>query len=957
MQTNFLDDSSEMATRIREFAWEQTSLGLPERWPATLRAVVRLALTTQHPIFIFWGEEHICLYNDAYSASLGPEKHPRILGALGQAAWPEIWDVIGPQIDLVMRGDGATWHQNQLVPIIRHGEVQDVYWTYSFGPIEEDSAPFGVGGVLVICTETTKQVTASRRLADDRERFARLFEQAPGFMVMLSGPEHRIELANPAYFRLIGDRDVLGRTVAEALPEAADQGFLALLDTVYRSGKAYAANGVTYSFRSRNGTVVRHLDFVYQPITDERGGVTGIFVEGIDVSERRDADAALRASQAELHDREEQLRLATEAADVGLWDVDLVAGTLYWPPRVKAMFGISPESSVSMTDFYSGLHLDDVARTITAFEAALDSGRRTTYDVEYRTVGKEDGRIRWVAAKGRGIFDADGKCIRAIGTAIDITNRKADEVRLRELNDQLEQRVEDALADKKILADVVEGTDAFVLVAALNFRLLAINKAGADEFERVYGIRPRVGDGLLELLQDQPQHQAEVKDMWGRALSGEEFTAVGEFGDEARDRRHYEIKFNVLRNYEGERIGAFQFVHDVTDRVRDQAKLTKAEDALRQAQKMEAVGQLTGGIAHDFNNLLQTIQSALRLIDHAPSDPRVQGWAQTGMKSIKRGAELTSQLLTFAREQQIEPRAIVVAHLIEEMRDMVQRSLGPLIRFETRVDVVDAMVLADPTQLEMAILNLAINGRDAMSRGGSLTICTAFRWFGGHPSLPSGEYVEIAVSDEGTGMTPQIAARAFDPFFTTKDIGKGTGLGLSQVYGMARQAGGTASIQSNVGQGTTVTIVLPRLQLSVTSDFSPTSDAQTGAQQLSKSRILVVDDDDEVRKMLVESLEILGHEVIAANDGPTGLQALGTKQPDLLIVDFAMPGKNGAQVAQQARSRRPELPIVFASGYADTVAIDAVEGPAAAILRKPFDLDVLDKTIRTLLEKGTRTRG
>ena len=940
-----------MARRIREFDWASTSLGSPAAWPQTLKAMVRLALTTQHPIFIFWGPEHVCLYNDAYRVSLGPEKHPAILGMKAQLAWPEIWEVIGPQIELVMRGDGATWHENQLVPIVRHGELQDVYWTYSYGPIEHEAVASGVGGVLVICTETTEQVAATRHLASERQRLARLFEQAPGFMAMLSGPDHRFELVNPAYLRLIGHREVLGRPVAEALPEATGQGYVDLLNGVYRSGKAYAAFGVSYlSPRADGSHDQRYLDFVYQPVTDDAGSVIGIFVEGVDVTERTRADAALRKSEDDLREREEQLRLATEAADVGLWDVDLISNTLYWPARVKAMFGIAAEVAVSMADFYAGLHPEDLERTTAAFLAAADPAQRALYDVEYRTIGKDDRRIRWVAAKGRGVFNESGDCIRVIGTAIDVTERKADEVRLRELNEMLEQRVAEALADRKILADIVEGTDAFVQVADLDFHFLAINKAGSDEFERIFGVRPKVGDNMLRLLDDRPEQRAAVAQVWTRALSGEEFTVIGEFGDVARERRHYEMKFNSLRDKDGERVGAYQFVYDVTDRIRDQDRLARAEDALRQSQKMEAVGQLTGGIAHDFNNVLHAVQGTLQLIQRAPSDPKVRGWADNGLRSIKRGAELTSQLLIFAREQQLEPRPLAMAQLLDGMQDMLRRSLGPLVRLTMDTTDTDATIYADATQLEMAVLNLAINARDAMPAGGSLTIASHVRRIDQHASLQAGDYVELAVIDTGVGMTESVVTRAFDPFFTTKGVGKGTGLGLSQVYGMARQAGGDAAIRSELGKGTTVTILLPRSDAVIPTPAPSNASAPPEPVQ-PPSRILVVDDDPEVRNILVASLEVLGYAVTGEQDGPAALRAIEAGEPDLMIVDFAMPGMNGADVANQARARCPGLRIIFASGYADIAAIEGAVGSSSTILRKPFDIAELETAVRNLLTK------
>jgi signal transduction histidine kinase len=292
----FLAGGGEMGERIRAYPWSKTSLDHPQTWPQGLRTALRVLLTTQHPVFIFWGPEHLCFYNDAYSRSIGPEKHPAMLGAPGREWWGEIWTIIGPQIEQVMRGGAATWHENQLVPIIRHGQLQDVYWTYSFGPIDERDAPNGVGGVLVICTETTQQVLTERRLAAERESFAQLFEQAPSFMAVLRGPEHRFELANPGYMRLIGHRQITGKSVREALPEAVAQGYLELLDEVYRSGKAYSASGAKYSVQlsAEAPLVERYVDFVYQPIIDADGSVSGIFVEGFDTTSRHLADIALQ---------------------------------------------------------------------------------------------------------------------------------------------------------------------------------------------------------------------------------------------------------------------------------------------------------------------------------------------------------------------------------------------------------------------------------------------------------------------------------------------------------------------------------------------------------------------------------------------------------------------------------------------------------------------------------------
>lgn len=284
----FLAGGGEMGalTRIRD--WRLSPIGAPQHWPQSLKTAVRLVLSSGHPMFIWWGPRLIQFYNDAYRPSIGAERHPSALGQEGRACWDEIWHIIGPQVEQVMSGRGSTWHENALVPITRNGRREDVYWTYSYNPIDDPVAPTGVGGVLVVCTETTAAVEGARRLAMEKEQLAQMFEQTPSFIALLRGPEHRFELANPAYMRLVGHRPVVGKTVAEALPEAAPQGFVALLDEVYRSGEAFTAAGRPVQLEEAPGGPVseRLLDFVYQPIKDSTGQVTGIFVEGIDMTDR-----------------------------------------------------------------------------------------------------------------------------------------------------------------------------------------------------------------------------------------------------------------------------------------------------------------------------------------------------------------------------------------------------------------------------------------------------------------------------------------------------------------------------------------------------------------------------------------------------------------------------------------------------------------------------------------------
>jgi signal transduction histidine kinase len=367
----------------------------------------------------------------------------------------------------------------------------------------------------------------------------------------------------------------------------------------------------------------------------------------------------------------------------------------------------------------------------------------------------------------------------------------------------------------------------------------------------------------------------------------------------------------------------------------------KVQAVLVQSQKMEALGQLTGGIAHDFNNLLNVIMVNSELIARVGSDDRIRAMAATVKRATERGAKLTGQLLTFSRNSNLDLKAVDMVTLLQGMRDIITVSLGSSIRYTTEFDGEEMWTQADANQLELAILNLAINARDAMPNGGQLAIHVKERT-APDQTLDEGRYIVLEVADTGSGIAPDVVSRVFDPFFTTKPIGKGTGLGLSQVYGIARQAGGTARLFSEERVGTTVEIWLP-LRERVVSQTEVVSDVEENA--VGVKRVLVVEDDGEVRAMLVECLRMLGYTVTEAADGQAGLNRLQDDNPDLLMVDFAMPGMNGIDVIAAARKMREDLPVILATGYAD-VDISGLAVKRCTILRKPFQLDDLARTVR-----------
>ncbi|CCD92842.1 putative sensor histidine kinase with two PAS and a response regulator receiver domains [Bradyrhizobium sp. ORS 375] len=541
----------------------------------------------------------------------------------------------------------------------------------------------------------------------------------------------------------------------------------------------------------------------------------------------------------------------------------------------------------------------------------------------------------------------------------DITARKRAEAALQEINDTLEARVVATLAERKLLADIVEGTNAFVQVVDTQFRLIAINSAAVLEFGRIFGLHPKVGDHLVELFKDLPEHQAAVRAVWSRALEGEEFVEVGEFGVSGRDRRFYELRFSVLRDASGRQIGAYQFAYDVTDRLREQKRLREAEEALRQSQKMEAVGQLTGGIAHDFNNLLTGIMGSLEMLQTRMRQGRfteVDRYVAAAQGASKRAAALTHRLLAFSRRQTLDPKPTDVNRLVMGMEELVRRTVGPQIHLEVVTAGGLWPALIDPSQLESALLNLCINARDAMPEGGRITIETANKWLDDRAArerdLSPGQYISLCVTDTGTGMTSDVIEHAFDPFFTTKPIGQGTGLGLSMVYGFARQSGGQVRIYSEVGQGTTMCLYFPRHYVGEAQAEDPAC-ADTTTSARTGQTILVVDDEPTVRMLVMEVLDERGYAVIEAKDGPSGLAALQSNaRIDLLITDVGLPGgMNGRQLADAARATRPDLKVLFITGYAENAILGHGQlAPGMQVLTKPFDVEALAGRVTEMVE-------
>lgn len=678
---------------------------------------------------------------------------------------------------------------------------------------------------------------------------------------------------------------------------------------------------------------LRRADGVYRWTIDaaaarfaEDGSFLGYVGSVIDIDERRDAEAKLALS-------EEQLRLTTEAGEIGLWDVDLVTHTLFWPPRVKAMFGISSDVPVTMNDFYAGLHPEDRDHTALAYNDASDPAKRLIYDVEYRTIGKEDGIIRWVAAKGAGVFSDDGVCTRMLGTAIDVTSRKANEVRLRELNEQLEQRVAEQTAERNRVWEM--SRDLFA-VMGFDGTLKAINPA----WQTTLG---RDTTTLLSLsFRDQvhPDDHGAVEAMMERLLAGE---TVERFEDRLQhaDGSWRWISWTLVP--EGDVFYAVG--RDVTTERAVASELSLAQEALRQSQKMEAMGQLTGGVAHDFNNLLTPIIGSLdMLVRRGVGSEREQRLIDGALQSAERAKVLVQRLLAFARRQPLQPTGVDVGKLVNNMAGLIGSTLGPAIDVRIKVDAGLPSARADANQLEMAVLNLVVNARDAMPGSGELTIRARPEIIETQqPSIACGSYVVLAVSDTGAGMDEATRARAIEPFFSTKGVGKGTGLGLSMVHGLAAQLGGAMTIESAVGHGTTIELWLPVNPIAAGSFEAERIDPP---QRIGRGLALLVDDEDLVRMSTADMLTDLGFEVLEVASAEAAFEIIQRGRiPEVLITDHLMPGMSGAELVREIRHFLPTLPVLLVSGYAEMEGI-AMDVPR---LTKPFRISELATSLSALL--------
>ncbi|MBP2296518.1 PAS domain S-box protein [Azospirillum rugosum] len=776
---------------------------------------------------------------------------------------------------------------------------------------------------------------ANARLAAEGERLRELFRQAPGFMCVLRGRDHVFELANDAYHRLVGTRALIGRSVQEAFPEIADpqmpdQGFFQLLDRVYDSGEPFVGHALPVTLVRAPGTPAeeRFVTFVYQPIKDAEGRVTGIFCEGSDVTAAKRSEVALRAS-------EERLRIAQEAGGVGTFELS-ADGTLSVSDAFCHLWGIPPRPEVPMDELIAIIDPADRPRLNTLQRGNVPP--RIFGYVEYRIHRPDSGEMRWIARRGQAVQERPDGPVRVIGVCFDITERKRAEEALRDLNATLERRVAERTADRDRMWRL--STDV-MLVARFDGTITAVNPAwtallGWTEADLL-------GTSFLDLVH--PDDRAATAAESGHLASGR---------TTPRFENRYRHKDGSHRWLTWIAVPDDRFIHavgrDITAQKEADAALQQAEEQLRQAQKMEAVGQLTGGVAHDFNNLLQALGGCLAMIERRSREPQVRPLLDAGQQAVARGAKLVQQLMAFARRDSLRPEPISVHDRVLGMTALLERALRADIRLETRFGAGLWPVEVDQTQFELAVINLAVNARDAMPTGGRLLIeAENVTLPPGDPKGLEGEFLRLSVTDTGSGMAPEVAARAFEPFFTTKELGKGTGLGLAQVYGFAQQAGGTACIDSEPGRGTAVTLLLRRSGTAPAAEAAPATAAANPAAPHRPGRVLVVEDDPVVAMTVGTALEDAGFSVLSAATADEAMPILSSTAVDVLFSDVVMPGSmSGVDLAREAQRLHPGLPVILATGYSEEIARAA----GIPVLSKPYRIDDLVRRIDRALEAG-----
>jgi len=930
-----------MGAMVRAHDWTATPVGPIAAWPEALRVALALILDSPESMYLVWGPELTFFFNDAYRPILGP-RAPGALGASLPELWPDAWASVRGSVEKGFAGE-ATRFVDLPIAMARQGVPEDTWWTFSYSPVRDGTGR--VVGLLCLTNETTDRVRATADLRASEARSRQILDSAVDYAIIATDLDGRVTRWNEGAHRIVGwsEGEMLGQPVHRFFtPEDNARGqvgkeMTAALEIGYGTDERWhqRMNGERF-WASGEMT----------PLKGEDGAVTGFVKVLSDRTAQRLAAEALERS-------ERRYRMLYEAIDAGFCIVEVKCDERQ-APRDYRFLEVNPafERQTGLRNA-AGRWMRDLAPAheqywFDTYQHIAETGDSVRFEFEAQALGG-----RWYEVHAYQVGAPSEHHVAILFN--DISQRKATEAKLieneallQEQNTTLEQRVEEQTRERD---HVWDASIDLLSVTSFDGHFLRLNPAWAATLG--WGIGEMIARPLFDLVH--PEDLDATRASFRKLTDG-----VPQVGFENR----YRCRDGSYRWFSWNSVPRDGLIFSVTRNVtegREQAEaLHRTEEALRQSQKMEAVGQLTGGLAHDFNNLLTGVTGSLELLQTRIAQGRIREidrYVNAAQGAAKRAAALTHRLLAFSRRQTLDPKPTDVNRLVTGMEELIRRTVGPEIEIEPMVGGAGLWpTLVDPGQLENALLNLCINARDAMPDGGKLTIETANRWLDPRIArdrdLPPGQYVSLCVSDTGTGMPPDVIAKAFDPFFTTKPIGMGTGLGLSMIYGFSKQSGGQVRIHSEVGRGTTVCLYLPR-HLGEADGVEEVPELADAPRAEDGQTVLVVDDEPTVRMLVTEVLEDLGYTAIEAADGAAGLKVLQSDvRIDLLVTDVGLPGgMNGRQVADAARVARPELKVLFITGYAENAVLSHGHlDPGMHVLTKPFAMEALASRIKELID-------
>ncbi|OLP52479.1 hypothetical protein BJF92_02565 [Rhizobium rhizosphaerae] len=932
----FLSGCGRLGALIAQFDWSKTSLGPIGTWPQAVTSTLSLILHSPVAIVTLWNEDGVMIYNDAYSEFAGA-RHPALLGSKVREGWPEVADFNDRVMREGLAGNTLSF-KDQALTLYRAGRPGQAWMDLDYSPIlSQEGTPIGVMAIVI---ETTAKVMAERRLAESAHHAKQILDGAIDYAIIALDRDGRITRWNEGARRILGWSEEEARGADAGLfftPEDRKAGWPA--QEMAEALEQGVANNERWFVRQSGDRFWASGEM--SPIRNEAGVAVG-FVKVL-----RDRTEEY-LTEARLNEAERRLRRAQEVGGVGLFILDAQEDRMQVTGPFCRIFGFAEAETLSVHAVEACVVPED--RTVASTPESRKDGS-APMDVEYRIRRADTGEERIISRRGEFERDANGRILRLVGAVQDVTERRRaqrelreSEAKLRALTETLEQRVNERTADRDRIWRL--STDV-MLVADFASRIVAINPA----WTRLLGWQESelVGRSFLDFIH--PDDLAATMAETERLSEGATvFTFLN----------RYRAADGSYRRFSWTAVPDENYIHavgrDVTAEVEAAENLRRTEAALQRAQKMEAIGNLTGGVAHDFNNLLQVISGNLQLLSKdMAGNERAERRIGNALAGVNRGSKLAAQLLAFGRRQPLDPRVVNIGRLLQGLDEMIRRSIGEGIAVETVLSGGLWNTLVDPTQLENALLNLAINARDAMENYGRLTIEVMNTVLNGNhvaqgEDVEAGDYVAITVSDTGTGIAPEIIDRVFDPFFSTKVEGKGTGLGLSMVYGFVKQSGGHIRIYSEPGSGTQVRMFLPR---ALAEEDATDATEQAGVTGGSET-ILIAEDDEGVRTTVVEMLQDLGYRVLKSSDAASALSVVESGLPiDLLFTDVVMPGPlKSTEMVEQARRLIPGLAVLFTSGYTENSIVHGGRLDAGVqLLSKPYTRQQLARKVRAVLDQ------